>query len=60
MTSAKVENGLLVTGNIASTNMMCSPELMKQESFACGIVSNRIKQHLYLIQQILKTQRLPW
>ncbi|BAP38130.1 DUF4377 domain-containing protein [Acinetobacter guillouiae] len=37
MTSAKVENGLLVTGNIASTNMMCSPELMKQESFAAAL-----------------------
>lgn len=37
MTSAKVESGLLVTGNIASTNMMCSPELMKQESFAAAL-----------------------
>ncbi len=31
---AKVENGVLVTGNLAATNMMCSPELMKQEGFA--------------------------
>ncbi|MDV2467754.1 META and DUF4377 domain-containing protein [Acinetobacter chinensis] len=34
---AKVENGVLVTGNLASTNMMCSPELMKQEAFAASL-----------------------
>jgi len=37
MTGAQVENGILVTSNIASTNMMCSPELMKQEAFAVSL-----------------------
>ena len=34
---AKVENGVLVSGNLATTNMMCSPELMKQEAFAASL-----------------------
>ncbi len=35
--AAKVENGVLTTGNLASTNMMCSPKLMKQEGFAASL-----------------------
>ena len=38
--SSKVENAVLVTGNLASTNMMCSPELMKQEGFAGSLFQN--------------------
>lgn len=36
-----IENGLLAVGNMMSTQMMCSPELMKQEAFAGALFQNR-------------------
>ena len=35
--SWKAENNILVTGNMMSTNMMCSPALMKQEAFSASL-----------------------
>ena len=32
--AATIANSTITTGNLASTNMMCTPELMKQEAFA--------------------------
>ena len=36
-TSWKIEGGKLVTSNMMSTNMMCSPALMKQEAFSASL-----------------------
>ena len=36
-----VENNQFVTGNLAATQMMCSPEAMKQEGLAASLFSNR-------------------
>jgi len=39
--SWKIENGLISTGSLISTQMGCSPELMKQEAFSASLFQNR-------------------
>lgn len=39
--SWKIENGLLSVGSLMSTQMMCSPELMKQEQFSTALFQER-------------------
>ena len=36
-----IENGVLVTGNLMSTQMACAPELMKQEQFSASLFQDR-------------------
>ncbi len=37
----KITDGLLEVGNLAATNMMCSPELMKQEGLSAQLFQGR-------------------
>ena len=44
--SWKIENGLLSIGNLMSTQMMCSPELMKQEQASAALFQDLSLIHI--------------
>lgn len=53
-TSWKIEKGQIVTADLMSTMMACSPELMKQEQFSSSLFAKRTIPFILNIQDVNK------